>query len=321
MDNRLTLGIDTSCYTTSVACASSEGIVFEQRTMLSVPLGSRGLRQSEGVFQHIRNLPPLVNALFSAVDSNLVTMVAVSARPTGETDSYMPVFLAGRTVASAIAAAKGVPLYETNHQMGHVRAALYQNDSLRKAPRLLALHLSGGTTDILDVRMQDGCVGGVVCLGGSDDLHAGQFVDRVGVRLGLPFPSGQSLERLARQAEKRDIRLPSTVRGLHCSFSGQESQALRLWNDGGKNEEIAFAVYDCLARTIAKLIQNGMAQIPHAPVLLSGGVSGSLLLRELLEKRLGEKIYYAPHGLSGDNAAGVALLAMDRFTEASCKTP
>lgn len=316
MTNKLFVGIDTSCYTTSVACASGEGIVFEKRTMLSVPMGSRGLRQSDAVFQHIKNLPALMTALYEAIDPADVCMVAVSGKPTAEQDSYMPVFLAGRAVAVSAAAARGVPLYETNHQMGHVRAALLGNDALKDHDTFLALHLSGGTTDILRVTMKDRCIASVACLGGSDDLHAGQFVDRVGVRLGLPFPSGQSLETMAMQAKKRSIRLPSTVRGLHCSFSGQESQALRMWNEGVRNEEIAFAVYDCLARTVAKLIENALAEAPRSAVLLSGGVSGSLLLRELLSERIKASIYYAGSGLSGDNAVGTALLAMDRFGDA-----
>ena len=332
------IGIDTSCYTTSVACVSPlapkrqgtgeepgvtvgsdvanpyDGIVFQKRTMLSVPLGNRGLRQSDAVFMHIRNLPPLVEALFSQVHGGDVGAVCVSAKPTAGAESYMPVFLAGVAVARSVAAALGVPLYEQTHQAGHVRAALLHNEHLFYEKQILALHLSGGTTDILLVEL-DGVnrtLGAITPIGGSDDLHAGQFVDRVGVRLGLPFPSGQSLEKLARLAAHKDIRLPSNVRGLCCSFSGQETKALRLWDEGALNEEIAYAVYDCLARTVAKLIRNAVQTYGDLPVLLSGGVSSSVLLRELLSKRLERKLYYAQEGLSADNAVGTALLGLDR---------
>lgn len=307
----LVVGVDTSCYTTSIACVTKEGIVFEQRTVLSVPLGSRGLRQSDAVFQHVRNLPKLVSALFEQIDGRDVARVAVSARPTDGPESYMPVFLAGKSVATAIAAALDAPLFETTHQAGHVRAALLCNETLLGQAGFLALHLSGGTTDILRVTPHNGRVGTIEALGGSDDLHAGQFVDRVGVRLGLPFPSGPSLEKLAMTAQRRDIRLSASVRGLHCSFSGPETQALRLWDDGVLNAEIAYAVYDCLARTISKLIENAVAEYKNLPVLLSGGVAGSALLRTLLEQRTDQPLYYAQPGLSADNAVGAALLGLD----------
>ncbi len=179
--SRLFLGVDTSCYTTSVCCVSEEGIVFERRTMLSVPLGDRGLRQSDGVFQHVRNLPPLIDALLSGIDRTAVCAVAVSAKPTADEDSYMPVFLAGKLAAVSVADALGVPLLETTHQAGHIRAAMLDNEyAIPKDEPFLAMHLSGGTTDLLSVRLVNGTVGAIERIGGCSDLHAGQFVDRVG---------------------------------------------------------------------------------------------------------------------------------------------
>ena len=107
------LGIDTSCYTTSVACVANQGIVFSERTMLSVRFGERGLRQSEGLFQHTKQLAPLIEHLFDRVDRNRIAAVAVSTKPIDSEESYMPVFLAGTTVARSIAAELGVPLIET----------------------------------------------------------------------------------------------------------------------------------------------------------------------------------------------------------------
>ncbi len=308
---RLVVGVDTSCYTTSVACVSAEGIVFDKRTVLSVPLGARGLRQSDALFQHVRNLPALVRALFETIDGRDVLAVCAGTKPTAAPDSYMPVFLSGMEAAVSIACALGVPMLEQTHQAGHVRAALHENGALQSQRELIALHLSGGTTDILRVTLDREKICRIEPLGGSDDLHAGQFVDRVGVRLGLPFPSGQSLEKLAVNAVMRDIRLPSSVRGLRCSFSGQETQAIRLWDEGAVNEEIAYAVYDCLARTVAKLVDHACGACGPLPVLLSGGVSGSALLRQLLAQRLQQALYYAPEGLSSDNAVGTALLGLD----------
>lgn len=318
--SRLFLGVDTSCYTTSVCCVSEEGIVFERRMMLSVPLGDRGLRQSDGVFQHVRNLPPLIAALLSDIDRTAVCAVAVSAKPTADEDSYMPVFLAGKLAAVSVADALGVPLLETTHQAGHIRAAMLDNE--REIPTdepFLAMHLSGGTTDLLSVRLENGTVGAIERIGGCSDLHAGQFVDRVGVSLGLPFPSGSALELLARAAKLRQIRLPSSVKGLTCSFSGQESQSQRLIEQGEEPEEVAYAVYDCMARTFSKMLLNAMEQTGCQTALLSGGVSGSELLRELLAGRMKKPLLFAGKGRSSDNAIGTALLARDRFMNGEIK--
>jgi N6-L-threonylcarbamoyladenine synthase len=311
--NALFLGVDTSNYTTSVSCVSNEGIVFERRTMLSVPLGERGLRQSDAVFQHVRNLPMLIEGMLRAIDPKLVLAVAVSSKPTGALESYMPVFLAGKLAAVSIASSLNAPLFETTHQAGHVRAALLgQEERFGESP-FLAMHLSGGTTDMLLVAHKNGLPGDISRIGGCEDLHAGQFVDRVGVRLGLPFPSGVSLEALARTAEDRSIKLPASVKALNCSFSGQESQCQRLIDGGAEPSAVAYAVYDCMARTFAKLLTAAFAESGCETALLSGGVSGSLLLRELLQERLNRNLYYAQSGLSSDNAVGTALLARDLY--------
>ena len=121
------------------------------------------------------------------------------------------------------------------------------------------------------------------------------------------------MEKLARAATDRSIKLPASVKALNCSFSGQESQCQRLIESGAAKESIAFAVYDCMARTFSKLLTNAFAETGCKTALLSGGVSGSLLLRELLRQRLNTELFYAKSGLSSDNAVGTALLARDTF--------
>ena len=110
------VGVDTSCYTTSVACVDECGIVSDLRTVLSVKQGERGLRQSDGLFQHIRNLERLVPEMFEKLDVGAVRGVCVSARPRPNEDSYMPVFLAGKACAASMAAALRVPRLSASHQ-------------------------------------------------------------------------------------------------------------------------------------------------------------------------------------------------------------
>lgn len=305
--NACTIGIDTSCYASSVACVGDSGIVFQKKTMLSVGSGERGLRQSDAVFLHVRNLEPLVQDLFTAVSGKPIQNICVSTQPTDAEESYMPVFLAGLTVSTAAASALGLPLLRTSHQRGHIRAALLGNEDLLLRDRFLALHLSGGTTDLLEASASEKRITGVVRIGGSDDLHIGQFVDRVGVRLGLPFPAGPSLEVLARRASVRNIKIPTALSGLNCSFSGPETEAQRLIDRETEPSEIAYAVYDCMARTIGKLLRAANA----TDILLCGGVAGSALFFELLAERTNAGVFTAKPGLAGDNAVGVALIGRD----------
>lgn len=302
----LYIGIDTSCYTTSVACVDERSIVYEKRTVLSVKEGERGLRQSEAVFQHVRNLEPLLTGLFEAVPRQDVRAVAVSAAPRDEVDSYMPVFTVGQTAASAISLGLGVPLYKTSHQQGHVRAALNGNEALMEKS-FVGMHISGGTTEVFTI--SPGLK--IKLLGGTNDLHAGQFVDRIGVRLGLPFPTGPYMEKLAAGAQNRDIKLPARIKGMECSFSGVETRAQALAGTV-PDAELAYAVYDCMARTFAKLIANAIEATGSHDVLIAGGVASSDLLRAMLKKKLSaERLYFAHPGLSSDNACGVALIARD----------
>ncbi len=311
MQTRVSLGIDTSCYTTSVACADHKSIVFEKRTMLSVPFGNRGLRQSEGLYQHIRQLSPLLCDLFEAVDPQRIGAIAVSASPTAREDSYMPVFLAGLKQAESLAAALKVPLYRVDHQSGHIRAALYGNEKLLDCDRFLTAHVSGGTTDVLLVEPHRNAAYRIDPIGTSTDLHAGQFVDRVGVALNLPFPAGKHLEALALQAQEKTVKIASTVKGANCSLSGAESAAQRLLHTV-PDAELAYGVYDCLARTLSKMFRSAADAYGDLPILVCGGVASSNLLRTLLKKRCSQRLSFGEPAYSSDNAVGVALLGADR---------
>ncbi|MBQ6425960.1 MAG: O-sialoglycoprotein endopeptidase [Clostridia bacterium] len=307
------IGIDTSCYTTSVACIQHGSIVLDERTVLSVPSGARGLRQSDMLFQHNRNLPPLLEKLFSAIDPSAIGGVGVTVSPTAEPGSYMPVFLAGVVAAESVALSRKAALYRGTHQQMHIRAAMKGNETLKEEERFLAFHLSGGTTDLLSVETDGGRVGRITKLGFSRDLHAGQAVDRTGVLLGCPFPCGPHLEKLALSATNRDIRIPSSVSGTDCSFSGTETAAQRLFESGADRSEIAYAVYDCIARTVAKMARNAAEETGCVKILFAGGVSSSGLLREMLSERLSGRaeLYFGAPGLSTDNAVGIALMAED----------
>ncbi|MBR7041301.1 MAG: O-sialoglycoprotein endopeptidase [Clostridia bacterium] len=299
------IGIDTSCYTTSLALAGEGVVVLSKRKLLSVPRGERGLRQSDGVFQHVRNLPELYEELMDEADAK-IACVCVSRAPRDVPGSYMPVFAAGTAFARVIARTLGVPLFFTTHQQGHVAAALYEsglNDD-----SFVAMHLSGGTTEAL--RVEKGLK--VSLLGGSNDLHAGQLVDRIGVKLGLPFPAGPELEKLAVNGSERSL-VGVSVKGLSASLSGAENAINRLIDGGAAPEDAAVETYSFLARTIARLAVNACDASGLKKVLMMGGVASSPLFRREVSRRIKKlrdetEIYWGKKELSGDNACGVALI-------------
>lgn len=308
MTDLVYLGIDTSCYTTSVALVDAHGRVLQdERLLLPVGSGEHGLRQSDAVFQHVRQLPELLRRIVWS--PRHLQAVGVSLRPRPVDGSYMPVFLTGLVAAQAVATAAGVPLYEFSHQEGHLAAGWAE---LSGGP-CLAVQISGGTSEVLLVDPQPAGGFAIDLLAGTSDLSAGQMIDRVGVALGLPFPAGPALERLARHASGR-LALPSSVNDLSFSFSGPCTAALRLVEQQQDAAEIAFAVLRVVANSLEKVLRLAHERYRRSQVLLVGGVMSNLLIRERLEHRLGPtmQLVFAEPTLSSDNAVGVARLACRR---------
>lgn len=309
------LGIDTSAYTTSLALVDDQsGLVRDERLVLKVKSGARGLRQSEALFQHIKNLPRLFSRL-SPEQFKQVRAIAVSAAPRNSEDSYMPVFLAGLSQARSLSYSAGIPLYQVSHQEGHIMAGMQGNKELLDKPVFLAVHFSGGTSDILYVTRGKNSYYAIANDFSGTDLHAGQLVDRVGVALGLPFPAGQSLEKLALQVTSPQQNLiPSSVNSRGFSFSGAETRALQLVQQGINKADIASSVLRVIANTLEKSLLRVSEKRGVKDVLLVGGVMANSIIRKRLRERLehpavGMHLYFTDPIFSTDNAVGVAMLA------------
>jgi len=308
---KVLLGIDTSNYRTSLCLAEEDGrIVAEAKRLLKVKEGKRGLQQSEAVFQHVMNLPELSEQM--KWDQHEIVAVCVSEKPRPVDQSYMPVFKVGEGLAKSLSIYLQVPLYLTTHQEGHIAAGEYTAQERPSQDRFLAVHLSGGTSEILLCERQ---VSGYAIekLGGTIDLHAGQLVDRVGVAMGMSFPAGPQIEELAKQAEG-EFRVSSAVDGLTFSFSGPEASLLRAIAAGDVSQaQIARATEQCIANTLEKALRNAVDQGLPRDILIVGGVAANQYMRERLIKRLEHpavkaKLYFCDPVYSGDNAYGVAML-------------
>lgn len=313
---KLFIGIDTSNYTTSVALADEDGTVLANiKKMLPVVEGERGLRQSDAVFHHTRNLPFCMDELRAALEGldfdYEIAAIGVSSAPRDSEGSYMPCFLTGVAASHSISSVTGAPIYEFSHQCGHVRAAVYSSkneDLLRE--KFGAFHVSGGTTDLLLVEPK-GVGFEITRIGGTLDMNAGQAIDRTGVRMGLLFPCGRKMEEHARRYDGEIKGISVSVKGLDCNLSGLENKAAKLYSDCGEISRVSAYVFEFVGKTLYKLSENFREEHGDLPLLYAGGVMSNTQIKSKLSA-LSNTYFSEPH-FSADNAAGVALLAHDRY--------
>ena len=304
--SRYALGIDTSNYRTSCALFDMDTGSYENiGELLEVPAGKLGLRQSEALFQHVKKLPELLERLMAGRQGKIAA-VGVSDRPRRQAGSYMPCFLAGISAARGISAALGLTARFFSHQEGHIASALYSAGRLDWLDKpFLSWHLSGGTTELLRVHPSAGGALDVQIIGGTRDISAGQLIDRAGVALGLPFPAGPYLEKLALDSCSAAF---SRVRpdGLYFSLSGVENQFRAAIERGDAPADVARFVLNTVVQTVSR-VTRAAENLSGLPVLFSGGVSASVYLQKALPQS--DRLCYAQNGLGGDNALGAALLA------------
>lgn len=296
------LGIDTSNYTTSMALCGQDGKIYANcKKLLPVKEGEKGLRQSDAVFAHTVNLPEVARKLGKAE----LCGIGYSAYPRDAEGSYMPCFLCGKAYAKSLASLLSLPCDEFSHQRGHIRAALYSADAQELISKeFLAFHLSGGTTEVLHVKN-----GNIQLIGGTRDLTAGQAIDRVGVRLGLKFPCGAELEKLADNgAIPKKCKI--SVKGYECNLSGLENLAEKMIAADASKQDIAAFTTEFILQTLDKITENLVADFPTLPLVYSGGVMSNTRIKEYFKNKYGA-LFAAPE-YSSDNAAGTALLAYDK---------
>lgn len=301
------LGIDTSNYTTSAAVyVSGENKIYQAKKLLPVKKGELGLRQSDAVFHHTKQLPEIIEQLFGENTLGTPCAVAASARPRNAEGSYMPCFLCGEGFARSYGAIEGIPVFDTSHQIGHILAALYSADRLDLvSQRFIAFHVSGGTTDCLLCEPDSENIMNISSIGTSLDLKAGQAIDRVGVMLGLDFPCGKELEKLAEKAD-RSFRTKAVLKGTDCCLSGLENKCRSMAESGEKAENIARYCLDFVADTIIRMTDAAVDFCGKLPLVFAGGVMSDMYIRNLITSEFSDTYFAAPE-FSCDNAAGTAI--------------
>lgn len=303
------IGIDTSNYTTSVAIMSTEGeMIANLKRPLKVKPGERGLRQSDALFAHTQNMPDIMDEAHGYLKGCDIKAIGVSRTPRNIEGSYMPCFLAGLSVAKSISATTDRPIYYFSHQCGHIMAAIHSSgcyDLLEND--FAAFHISGGTTELVKVKPGNNGFN-VEIVGGTSDLNAGQVIDRIGVHLGLQFPAGAALEKLAQENNKNVPKKKISIKGMSVNLSGLENMAIKLYEETSDKNLVAAFVFDYIGRSISAMIDAYQEIYGETCFVCAGGVMCNGIIKSMLRSKY--KVYFAEPSLSADNAVGVAALAL-----------
>lgn len=300
------LGIDTSNYTTSAAVYDDKtNAVISNKKLLPVKKGERGIRQSDAVFHHTVQLPEIISSLSKKFNGKLMG-IGVSEKPCNTEGSYMPCFLAGISVALSLSSLLRVPLYRFSHQDGHIAAALYSSKRLDLINKpFFAFHISGGTSQILLVEPNLDYFKTTV-ISDTLDLKAGQAVDRVGLMLGLTFPCGPELEKLALSSDRTLKNINIFRRDGKFSLSGIENKCKKMIDDGERAEDTALFCLNSIISALDGTVIEIKKKYGDLPLVFSGGVMSNSIIRNFFQQKY--SAYFAAPEFSADNAVGIAVL-------------
>ncbi len=312
MNNNVIIGIDTSNYTTSVAVSDEEGnIIANAKKLLPVREGECGLRQSDAVFAHVKNFPFVMDEVRPFISDKKIVAIGVSSRPRRVEGSYMPCFLTGVAIADSLSAVCDAPVFEFSHQCGHIMSAVYSSGKTELLNGEFGVfHLSGGTTELLLTKFNKNEFNTEI-VGGTKDINAGQLIDRVGVMLGLRFPCGAELEKLALKNERK-VKVPKiNTDACFINLSGVENLGAKVYKETDDASYTAAYVFEYLSQAIFKISRSFTEKYGEIPILYAGGVMSNSIIKGRLASE--NERYFAEPKFSSDNAAGIALLARNAY--------
>jgi N6-L-threonylcarbamoyladenine synthase len=306
---RLILGIETSCDETAAALVTDEGEIRSSVVSSQAELHARygGVVPEVASRRHLELVMPVIREALSDADATLedVDRIAVTQGP-----GLIGALLVGLAAAKAVAWSRRLPLVPVDHLDGHVASLYLQPDPLE--PPFLCLLASGGHTMLLDVRSHEE----QVLLGSTLDDAAGEAFDKGARLLGLGYPGGREIDRLARHGNPNAFDFPvARVPGLEFSFSGLKTAllyAVREMTDEGlqaRRADLAASYQRAIVRALAERVREAAEQTNRDRVAIVGGVAANSALRAALPDATA-----APLALCTDNAAMIASAA--RWAEA-----
>lgn len=319
----IVLGIETSCDETAVA------LYHEQYGLLAHRLHSQAaLHENYGgvvpelaARDHVNRILPLVR---SALDDAQLTTGDITAVAHTAGPGLIGALLVGAAFATGFAFSRSLPLVPVHHLEGHLLAPMLEDDPPRFP--FVALLASGGHTLLAEVK-------GIGCyriLGETLDDAAGEAFDKTAKLLGLPYPGGPHLAKLAEQGRtgRFHFRRPMTDRaGLDFSFSGLKTAvatALAAAGDAASKADLARAFEECIVDTLVIKCCRALEQTAYTRLVVAGGVSANHRLREQLIDKVtsrGGRAYFPRPDFCTDNAAMIAYAGWTRLAEARRSGP
>lgn len=303
------LGVETSCDETAVALVTAEGLVRANVVASQAELHARygGVVPEVASRRHLELVGPVLREALDRAESSLddVETVAVTRGP-----GLIGALLVGLSAAKALAWSRRLPLVPVDHLHGHVASLYLEPDPLE--PPFLCLLASGGHTLLLDVRDRSG----YRIVGTTLDDAAGEAFDKGARLLGLGYPGGAALDRVAREGDPTAYAFPvARVPGLDFSFSGLKTALLYVVRDlpAGELErrraDLAASYQRAIVRALVQRTEAAAAELGAGRIAVVGGVAANSELRSALAEAT-----LAPLPLCTDNAAMIASAA--RFAQA-----
>ena len=312
----LVLGIETSCDETGVALYDSEAGLLSHALFSQVDIHAEygGVVPEIASRDHVRKLLPLINQCLkkAGLTRNDIDAVAYTAGP-----GLIGALLVGTATGRSIAMALGVPGLATHHMEGHLLAPMLEADP-PEVP-FVALLVSGGHSLLVEVRR----IGEYSILGETLDDSAGEAFDKTAKLLGLGYPGGPALAKLAVHGDPERFSFPRPMTnrpGLDFSFSGLKTHTRNLWLNSEQDEitqaDIAAGFQLAVVDTLLIKCRRAMQQTRARQLVVAGGVGANLALRQTLQragKKHGWKVSYPRLEFCTDNGAMIAFAGCYRL--------
>ena len=308
------LGIESSCDETSAAVVEmGEGVRTIRSNIVASQIDIH--RLYGGVVPEIASrahIEAISKITYQALDEAGIEIGDVGAIAVTAFPGLIGALLVGVNFAKSLAFAQGIPLVPVNHIRGHVAAAYLSDAELE--PPFLAIVVSGGHTSLYRVNSYTDFEE----IGATRDDAAGEAFDKIGRVIGLPYPGGAALDKLAYEGDPHAIKLPSPALNgdsLDFSFSGIKTATLNYLNGKAQKGEpvsyadVAASYTDRIVKAIVKKTGQALEQTGMKRLVLAGGVAANSHLRAALERLCNQKkviLSMPERGLCGDNAAMIA---------------
>jgi len=303
------LAIETSCDETAVSIVEDGQKVLANTISSQIDIHAKtgGVVPEVAAREHVLNMLPVLNQCLKTAECSWddIEAVAVTKGP-----GLISSLIIGTETASVIAHVKDKPLIPVHHIVGHMYSAWLETEDLPEFPILL-LTVSGGHNELVLMRGH----GDFEVLGETRDDAAGEAFDKVARLLGLRYPGGPEIAKLAEEGDKEAHKLPRAwlaKDSLDFSFSGLKTAVLDLItrNEGISKADVAASFQEAVVDVLSSKLMTALEQNPKVKeVHLVGGVSANLRLREVIREKLPEKIKFRfPQSIKycTDNAAMIA---------------